>query len=152
MITNKYSFKGKIKDIPTSKLIITETGHRPTQYKKIVDILSVLCADKNYQGIDDVIWTGNDLVETDFMPTYPDADQWFSTHYVKIETVNPNDQPDPNTGLHPRTVTMARQTHVFDTNLQKELLLEFKWDFKIDSEEYSKFLANKKDLITIIFV
>ena len=54
-----------MKDSPITKLLITETGHSPTQYKKIVDTLPVLCADKNYQGIDDVIWTGNDLVETD---------------------------------------------------------------------------------------
>ena len=75
LIANKYSFEGKMKDGQTSKLIITKTGHWPTQYKKIIDTLPILCADKNYQGIDDVIWTGNDLVETDFMPTYPNANQ-----------------------------------------------------------------------------
>ena len=52
-----------MKDGPTSKSIITKTKHQPTQYKKIIDTLPVLCADKNYQGIDDVIWTGHDLVE-----------------------------------------------------------------------------------------
>ena len=46
-----------MKDGPISKLIITETGHRPTKYKKITDTLPVLCADKNYQGID-VKWHG----------------------------------------------------------------------------------------------
>ena len=48
----KYAFEGKMKDGPISKLIITEIGHRLTQYKKIVDTLPVLCADKNYRGID----------------------------------------------------------------------------------------------------
>ena len=71
----KYSFEGKIKDGPISKLLITETGHRATQYKKVVDTLPVLCADKNYQGIDDVIWNGIDLVEADFTPIYPNANQ-----------------------------------------------------------------------------
>ena len=60
---------------PISKLIITETGHRPTQYKKIIDTLPVLCADKNYQGLDDVIWNGIDLVEADFTPPYSEADR-----------------------------------------------------------------------------
>ena len=50
-----------MKDGPISKSIITETGHWPTQYKKIVDTLPVLCIDKNFQGLDEVIWTGNDL-------------------------------------------------------------------------------------------
>ena len=46
---------------------------------------------------------------------------------------------------------MARRTHVFNTNLQKELLSEFERNSKIKSQEYCKFLANKKALITIIF-
>ena len=33
---------------PISKLIITENRHRRTQYKKDIDTLLVLYADKNY--------------------------------------------------------------------------------------------------------
>mmetsp|Transcript_51994 Transcript_51994/g.58075 ORF Transcript_51994/g.58075 Transcript_51994/m.58075 type:complete len:100 (-) Transcript_51994:52-351(-) len=40
-----------------------KNGHRATQYKKIVDTLPVLCADKNYQGIDDVLCNGIKPVE-----------------------------------------------------------------------------------------
>ena len=43
------------------------------------------------------------------------------------------------------------RTHVFDANLQKELLLEYERDSKNKSQEYAKFLANKKALITILF-
>ena len=60
-------------------------------------------------------------------------------------------QLNTTTGLHPCTATMARQTNVFNPNLQKELLSEFDWNSKIRSQEYSKFLANRKALITIIF-
>ena len=42
----KSPFKGKMKDGPISELIITETGHRLSQFKKIHDALSVFCADK----------------------------------------------------------------------------------------------------------
>ena len=73
MIANTYSFEGKIKDGLISKLIITKTGHRPTQYKKIINTLPILCADKNYQGINDIIQTGTDLVKTDFILLYPEA-------------------------------------------------------------------------------
>ena len=48
-------------------------------------------------------------------------------------------------------VEMIKETHVFDANLQKELLLEYKWNFKNKSQEYAKFLADKKALITILF-
>ena len=67
------------------------------KYKNIIDTLPVLCVDKNYQGINDIIWTETDLVEKDFTPPYPDANRWSTTHHVEILTVKPNDQLDPNT-------------------------------------------------------
>ena len=42
----KYSFEGKMKDGPLSKLTITKGGQQATQYKKILDALPVFCADK----------------------------------------------------------------------------------------------------------
>ena len=51
----KYSFEGKMKDGPLSKLTITKGGQRATQYKKILDTLPVFYADKGYKFIDDVI-------------------------------------------------------------------------------------------------
>ena len=37
----KHSFKEKMKDGPISELTITETGHRPSQFKKLWDALPV---------------------------------------------------------------------------------------------------------------
>ena len=34
----KYAFEGKVKHGPISKLLITKTGHRPTQFKKIATL------------------------------------------------------------------------------------------------------------------
>ena len=65
-----------MKDVTIAKLLITETGHRPTQFKKINDIF---CADKNFQGLDEVLRIGINLVESDFMPKYPNVTQWSST-------------------------------------------------------------------------
>ena len=56
----KYSFEGKMKDGPLSKLTITEGGQQATQYKKIIDALPVFCADKGYKFIDDVIQTNSE--------------------------------------------------------------------------------------------
>ena len=50
------------------KLIITEIGNSPTQYKKVIDTLPILCADKNYQGLNDVIHNRIDLVEANIKP------------------------------------------------------------------------------------
>ena len=78
----KYSFEGKIKDGPISKLIITKTGHRPSQFRKISDALPVLCIDKHYRGLDEILRTRRDQVETDFMPNDPDTNLWSTTHNV----------------------------------------------------------------------
>ena len=139
-----------MKDGPISKLIITKTGYQPAQYNKIIDTLPVLYVDKNNQGIDDIIWTRTNLIETDFMPPYLNPNQYSTTHHVEIRTVNPTDLAAAD-GLRPPTFKTMEKTHVFDTNLQKELLLEYKRNSKIKSQEYSKFLVDKKTLITIIF-
>ena len=58
ILITKYSFEGKMKDGPISKLTITKTGHKPSQFKKISDNLPVLCKDKTFCGLNEVIWTG----------------------------------------------------------------------------------------------
>ena len=44
-----------MKDGCLSKLTITESSNRATQYKKIVDALLVYCADKGYGYVDNII-------------------------------------------------------------------------------------------------
>ena len=60
------------------------------------------------------------------------------------------DVPQVDGSGHP-IFEALKQTHVFDTNLMKELLPEYERGSKIKSQEYSKFLANKKAVIMIIF-
>ena len=119
----KYAFEGKMEDGPISKLLITNTGYRPNQFKKITVTLSVLCADKNFQGLDEVIQTGRNLVERDFMPTYPDTTQWLNTHHLDIQTVHPPANIDATTEVRPPITIVVQKKHDFDKNLQKRLLL-----------------------------
>ena len=114
-----------MKDGSLYKLTITKTGHRPSQFKKISDSLPALCVDKNYQGLDEVLCNGRDPVETDFMPDYPNTNLWSTTHHVQVSIVDPDNNPDDVTGEHPVQYQMMEQAHVFDANLQKELLLEY---------------------------
>ena len=79
------------------------------------------------------------------MSQYPDALQWSITHHVGVSTVNPTDVADAVTGERQARFEMMKQTYVFDANLQKELLTEYERDFKNKSQEYAKFLANKKN-------
>ena len=100
----KYTFEGKMKDGPISKLTITKTGHRPSQFKKISDALPVFYAGKNYQGLNEVFCTGLDKVKDDFMPAYPNANLWSTTHHVQITTVNPEADADADAVTNERPV------------------------------------------------
>ena len=51
----------KMKDGCISKLAITETRYRVTQYKQSIDTLPVLCVDKNYRYINGVLYNWTDL-------------------------------------------------------------------------------------------
>ena len=105
--TQNMHLKEKLKDGPISKLMSTETGHRPTQYKNVIDTLPVLCANKNYQGLDDVIWNRINLVEAAFTLIYLHADLWSTTHHVEIGTANPANLAAAD-GSRPPTITMAQ--------------------------------------------
>ena len=92
-----------MKDGPISKLKITKTGHRPSQFKKIRDALPVFCADKNYGGLDEVLRTGRDKVIDDVMLAYPDATWWSTTHHVQIASVDWTACLVEGTNIHPIT-------------------------------------------------
>ena len=111
-IVAKYSFDGKMKDGPLSKLTITKGGQQATQYKEIIEALPVFCADKGYKFIDDIIWTNTKRLQASFLPLYPDAGRWSNTYHVEVVTVDANAQPDVNTGLCPRIVKVQEKTHV----------------------------------------
>ena len=86
--------------------------------RKVIDTLPILCADKNYQGINDVLCNGIDLVEADFTLTYPDANLCLNTYDVEITTINPTTALLAD-GTRAQIITLEQQTHALNTNLQK---------------------------------
>ena len=84
----KLLFKEKMKDGCISKLTITGTWHWATQYKKIIDIIPVLCIGKNYRDINDILCNRIDLVEADSTPPYPNSNLWSNIYEVEITTVD----------------------------------------------------------------
>ena len=113
--------KKKMKDGPISKLTITKTGHRPSQFKKIRNALPVFCADNNYGGLDEVLRTGRDQVKNDFISAYSDVNQWSTTHHIQVATVNPTGTTgiDETTRERPVRYQTVEQTIVINANLQK---------------------------------
>ena len=88
-----------MKDSCISKLIVTKIRYQATQYKKIIDTLPALCADKNLRYIYDALCRWFDLSEATLLPPNPDFTQWSNTYnIVEIKTVNPNAVPDQVTG------------------------------------------------------
>ena len=94
-----------MKDGLISELTITDTGHRPSQFEKFYDAFPVFCADKNYGGLDEVLRTGRDKVKNDFMPAYPNANQWSTTHHIQVVTVNPTGTTGINAVTNERPIT-----------------------------------------------
>ena len=136
----RYSFEGKMKEGPLFKLTISEGGQQTTQYKKIIDALPVLCADKGFRYIDEIICTNKEEVESTFLPAYPDANQWSTTHEVYVKVVDKS-QAVVN-GLHPLKAIMANKTIITDPNLQKKLLSTYNQKSKLKAQEWSKLNAN----------
>ena len=85
------------------------------------------------------------------MPTYPDAGQWSNTYHVEVVTVDANAQPHVNTGRRPPVIKVQEKTHIFDPNLQKQLLWEHDIQCKLKVSEWSKLLADKRSLMTILY-
>ena len=109
-----------MKDGPLFKLTLTEGGQRATQYKKILDALPVLAADKGYKYIDDIIWTDIKKTISDFTPAYPAASQWSNTYHVEVNTVDPTGQLNTN-GTRVTVKALQKRTNIHDPNLQKQL-------------------------------
>ena len=141
-----------MKDGLISEFTITETGHRPSQFKKLYDALPIFCADKNYGGLDEVLRAGHDQVEGDFMPAYPNAILWSHTHQIQGVTVaGEANLVEGSLTERVTTYILVNKTIVTDANLQKQLLSEYNRKSKLKSQEYSKFLQDKKSLITILY-
>ena len=71
------------------------------------------------------------------MPPNPNTTRWLSTHHVEIQTVVPTAAVDTTTGVRPFDPIVVEQTHVFDANIQKPVLSEYKLKSKIKFEAYT---------------
>ena len=131
------------------KLTITKGRQRTTQYKKIIDALPVLCADKGFRYVREIICTEMELVESTFVPSYPDATKWSLDHEVYVEVVDKN-QP-PVKGLHQTMSILTKKTIITNSNLQKQLLSKYDQQFKLKSQEWAKLKADEMAVITIIY-
>ena len=79
------------------------------------------------------------------MPAYPNANLWSNTHQIQIATVATDaTEIEATTGERVTTYQLVNQTIVTDANLQKQLLLGYERNPKNKSQEYAKFLRDKK--------
>ena len=86
------------------------------------------------------------------MPAYPKVTLWSHTHRIQVSTVA--DKANLVEGVLTERVTtykLVNKTIITDANLQKQLLSEYNRKSKLKSQEYSKFLQDKKSVITILY-
>ena len=103
-----------MKDGCLNKLIITECSHQATQFKKIHNVLSVLCAEKEFKYVDDIICINKELVNVDHLSTYPNETRWPIVVNVKIDTIDPTAAVDAFDS-RPNIKVVTKKTHVFNT-------------------------------------
>ena len=143
-----------MKDGPISKLTSIETRHRPSQFKKLIDALPVFCTDKNYGDLDEILRTGRDKVENDFIPAYPNANLWSTTHHTHSSCHRQSDGPPSRRHRIERAsrqIPNGATDNRHEGKSAKKLLSEYERNPKNKSQEYSKFFQDKKSLITILF-
>ena len=83
------------------------------------------------------------------MPAYPNTTLWSNTYHVQIQTVDPTAPADQH-NVRPVVTAMQEKSHVFDPNLQKQFLSEYDMKYKLKLQEWSKLIADKQSLMTII--
>ena len=88
------------------------------------------------------------------MSAYPNANLWSHTHQIQVATVaaGATQIEGSLTGKRTTTYELVDETIVTNANLQKQLLSEYERNSKNKSQEYSKFLQDKKALCTIIYL
>ena len=94
--------------------------------------------------------TNTEQVQAAFMPAYPNTTLWSNTYHVQVQTVDLNAAADQH-NVRPVVTAMQEKSHVFDPNLQKQLLSEYEMKCKLKLQEWSKLTADKKSLMTIIY-
>ena len=77
-----------------------------------MNVLLVLCVDKNCRYINDIVCTWIER-EDAFLPSYLDQAQWSDTYTI----VDLNTPPYTQTGERPIILSMVEKTHNFNTNL-----------------------------------
>ena len=68
-----------------------------------------------------------------------------------MDTVDPNNAIEAQTGRCPIVTQMVAKTHDFNANLQKQLLSDYDLKSQIKSQEWAKLIANKKAFVTIVY-
>ena len=112
-----HRLKVKFQDGYFNKLTIYEYSNQATQLKKINNTLPVLCADKGYRHLENIINNNDELDKVTLMSLYPDATQKYIVMDVKIDTVDPNSIPSSTASVCSVIKCLKTETHDFDENL-----------------------------------
>ena len=143
----KYSFKGKIKDGPISELTITETGHRPSQFKKIYN--AILYFELRKTTVASMKSSVPDVTSSKMISWRLILTSTYGLIHTKYKP-SPSNRGPPylveGTAKNERVVIYqtVEQRIVTNANLQKQLLSEYGRNSKNKSQEYNKFLRDKK--------
>ena len=133
-----------------SKLTITKSGYRATQYKKFIDSLPGFCTDKNCKHR--WYYSYKHQADRSYFLTGISGYNTMVIHLSCQYRTRWSDCRDRRTiGARPTCTEMVEKSFVFYPNLQEQLLSDHNQQSKLKLQEQAKLITNKKSLMTIIF-
>lgn len=135
----KNGFQGQLQSGVLRGYVITEnTTQRPIQYRNLKKKLPAFCAEKDYDGLDEIVRDMTDWDENKFFTKRPDASKWSEMMNVRVA----DDE-------HGKPI-MRKMNVVVDTEMKEELLGAWKAKKKFEDAKWNKCQEDKKKLITLI--
>ena len=116
-----------------SCLSITKCRPWSIQLNKVLKAISVICQDKHYDYIPDIINSNTKQTQEYFLSDHPIERRHSSEHHVKLGFVNPIIGLDVLSGNSPINPEMVESTPIFNLYPQKQHRLNYNQESNVKS-------------------
>ena len=133
-----------------SYLTIAKSGARSTQLNKLLEAITAICQDKDYDHISDILSSNTEPTQKYFL-----SDHWIKRwqtleHYVEKGIVDPFIGLDLPSGNGPIDPEMVENTPIFNSNPQDQQCFNYNHELIVEFQEWEEYIANKNAMMKII--
>ena len=130
---------------------ITKSRARSNQLNRILEAISAICQDKDYDCIPNIISSNTEPTQDCFLSNYLIKLQLTSKHCVEQGIVDPIIGLEASSGNSPIDHDMVENTPIFNSNPKDQQRINYNHELIVNSQEWDKYIANKKIVMEIIF-